>query len=38
VATLLGQVGEVTPIDVSGVNAEDVYTNQFLDESIGLGG
>jgi hypothetical protein len=38
VATLLSQVGEVTPIDVSGVTAEDVYTNQFIDESIGLGG
>lgn len=38
VATLLSQVDEVTPIDVSDLNAEDVYTNEYLDESIGLSG
>ncbi len=36
VATLLGLVDEVTPIDVGDLQAEDVYTNEFLDESIGL--
>lgn len=38
VANLLRLVGEVTEIDVSGLNAEDVYTNEFIDTSIGLGG
>ncbi len=38
VSGLLNLVGEVTPIDVSGLNAEDVYSNDFIDQSIGLGG
>jgi hypothetical protein len=29
-------VGEVTPIDITDLVATDVYTNQFLDQSIGL--
>lgn len=38
VAELLGLVEEVTEIDVSGVSPEDVYTNEFVDTSIGLEG
>ena len=38
VAELMGLVDEVTEIDVSGVTPEDVYTNDFLDTSIGLEG
>ncbi|HSF86683.1 MAG TPA: hypothetical protein VLG28_13640 [Acidimicrobiia bacterium] len=38
VANLQRLVGEVTEIDVSGLTAEDVYTNEFIDTSIGLGG
>ena len=38
VAGLLALVDEVTEIDVSGLNDTDVYTNRFIDESIGLGG
>lgn len=36
VAELMGLVGEVTEIDVSGFAPTDVYTNEFIDESIGL--
>ena len=36
VAGLLVLVEEVTEIDVSGLSATDVYTNRFIDESIGL--
>ncbi len=36
VAELMGLVDEVTEIDVSGIEATDVYTNEFIDESIGL--
>ncbi len=38
VAGLMELVGEVTPIDISGLSPEDVYTNEFIDESIGLSG
>jgi hypothetical protein len=38
VAELMGLVGEVTPIDISGLSPEDVYTNDFIDTGIGLGG
>ena len=38
VAGLMGLVDEVTEIDVSGVAPEDVYTNDFIDQSIGLAG
>ena len=38
VANLLRLVGEVTEIDVSGLDATDVYTNEYIDTSIGLGG
>jgi hypothetical protein len=36
VANLQAIVGEVTEIDVSGVTPEDVFTNEFIDDSIGL--
>jgi hypothetical protein len=36
VAELMRLVGEVTPIDISDLVATDVYTNQFIDQSIGL--
>jgi hypothetical protein len=38
VTELMGLVDEVTEIDVSGVTPEDVYTNDFIDQSIGLAG
>ena len=38
VGELMGLVAEVTPIDVSGLQAADVFTNNFIDTSIGLGG
>ena len=38
VAGLMDLVDEVTEIDVSGVAPEDVYTNDFIDQSIGLAG
>lgn len=38
VAGLLDLVEEVTPIDVSGLDPTDVYTNEFIDTSIGLAG
>ena len=38
VAGLLALVDEVTEIDVSSLSATDVYTNRFIDKSIGLGG
>jgi hypothetical protein len=34
----MGLVDEVTEIDVSGVTPEDVYTNEYIDQSIGLAG
>jgi hypothetical protein len=37
VSELMGLVDEVTEIDVSGVTPEDVYTNDFIDQAIGLG-
>ena len=36
VAELIGIIDEVTDADVSGVSPEDVATNEFIDESIGL--
>ncbi len=36
VAELMGLVGDVTEIDVSGLDPTDVYTNEFIDQSIGL--
>ena len=38
VSGLYDLVAEVTPIDVSGLNPADVYSNEFIDTSIGLGG
>ena len=38
VAGLMELVAEVTPIDVSGLQSGDVFTNEFIDTSIGLGG
>ncbi|NQV05469.1 hypothetical protein HQ535_02880 [bacterium] len=38
VSGLYDLVAEVTPIDVSGLNPTDVYSNEFIDTSIGLGG
>lgn len=38
VTGLYDLVGEVTEIDVSGLDPSSVFTNQFIDESIGLGG
>lgn len=38
VAGLMELVAEVTPIDVSGLQSGDVFTNDFIDTSIGLGG
>jgi len=38
VAELMGLVDEVTEIDVSGIRPEDIYTNEFIDTSIGLSG
>ena len=38
VGELMGLVAEVTPIDVSGLQPGDVFTNNFIDTSIGLGG
>lgn len=36
VAELMGLVDEVTEIDVSGLEPTDLYTNEFIDQSIGL--